>query len=67
MGTLVVNDKALYDDLYLAAKSIGGCPSPFDCYLALRGVKTLATRVKCKNIKFLNKNYRINQKCLCRC
>lgn len=38
MGALVVKDKTLYDDLFMAAKSIGGSPSVFDCYLALRGL-----------------------------
>lgn len=51
MGALIVNDKALYDKLYFNAKSIGANPSVFDCYLALRGLKTLEVRVKahCKN------------------
>lgn len=46
MGALVMNDKDLYDKLHMAAKSIGGNPSVFDCYLALRGMKTLGLRVK---------------------
>jgi cystathionine beta-lyase/cystathionine gamma-synthase len=27
-------------------KSVGGVPSPFDCYMVLRGLKTLAVRVE---------------------
>jgi cystathionine gamma-lyase len=46
MGALVTNSKDLHDKLFFAAKSIGGCPSPFDCYLAARGLKTLEVRVK---------------------
>jgi cystathionine gamma-lyase len=46
MGALVVRSKELYDRLFFAAKSIGGCPSVFDCYLALRGLKTLEARMK---------------------
>lgn len=46
MGALVCNDKALYDKLTFNAKSIGANPSVFDCYLALRGLKTLESRMK---------------------
>lgn len=46
MGTLTLNDDKLFADLDMASKSFGGCPSVFDCYLALRGLKTLSTRVK---------------------
>lgn len=40
------NDKDLYDKLSFTARSIGGCPSAFDCYLVLRSLKTLKIRVK---------------------
>lgn len=35
----------------MAAKSIGACPGPFDCYLCIRGLKTLEVRTiqTCKN------------------
>lgn len=46
MGALTVKDKTLYDTLFHAAKSAGANPSPFDCYMALRGVKTLELRMK---------------------
>lgn len=46
MGTITLNSKELYDTLYLTSKSFGGCPSPFDCYLALRGLKTLKLRME---------------------
>ena len=51
MGTITVNTKELYDKLYFISKSFGGCPSPFDCYLALRGLKTLKLRMEahCKS------------------
>lgn len=51
MGALVVNSKELYDKLFFNAKSIGANPSIFDCYLALRGLKTLEVRMKshCRN------------------
>mgnify|MGYP000892026204 CR=1 FL=1 len=44
MGVLVLNCAILYKDLFLAAKSIGACPSPFDSYLCIRGLKTLEVR-----------------------
>ena len=46
MGAIMLNDKALYDKLFFTGKSIGSGASPFDCYLALRGSKTLAVRVE---------------------
>ena len=46
MGAIMLNDKALYDRLFFTIKSIGSGASPFDCYLALRGSKTLAVRVE---------------------
>ena len=45
MGAAVFKDKALHDKVYFAAYSLGANPSPFDCYLALRGLKTLELRV----------------------
>lgn len=45
MGALVFKDKALHDKCFYAAASIGACPSPFDCFMAMRGLKTLEQRV----------------------
>jgi len=45
MGVLVVNDQTLRDKLFFTSKTIGGTPGPFDCYLALRGLKTLKVRM----------------------
>jgi len=41
----MLNDKELYDKLFFITKSIGSGASPFDCYLALRGSKTLGIRM----------------------
>jgi len=51
MGSITVNSKEIYDKLYFISKTIGAVPSPFDCYLALRGLKTLKIRMEtsCKN------------------
>lgn len=45
-GALVVNDKELRDQLYFIQKSCGAVPGPFDCFLVLRGIKTLHLRMK---------------------
>jgi cystathionine gamma-synthase len=50
-GFIAVNDAELADDLRFLQNAIGAVPSPFDCYLVLRGVKTLALRMRehCNN------------------
>ena len=55
MGTLTTNSESLRDELYFLQKSFGGIPSPFECYLALRGLKTLKLRMEehCKNAKII--------------
>jgi cystathionine gamma-synthase len=44
-GFAAVNDAELADELGFLQNAIGAVPSPFDCYLVLRGVKTLAVRM----------------------
>ncbi|HJM21701.1 MAG TPA: PLP-dependent transferase, partial [Acidimicrobiales bacterium] len=41
------------EELVFLQNAVGAIPSPFDCYLALRGVKTLAVRMDrhCENAK----------------
>jgi cystathionine beta-lyase/cystathionine gamma-synthase len=45
-GAVILNDKILYNKILLTQKSIGAVPSPFDSWLTLRGVKTLAVRMR---------------------
>jgi cystathionine beta-lyase/cystathionine gamma-synthase len=45
MGGIVLNNKDLHARIYHAAYSLGANPSPFDCFLILRGLKTLEQRV----------------------
>jgi len=45
-GAIILNSKELYDKILLVQKSIGAVPSPFDSWLTLRGVKTLAVRMR---------------------
>ncbi len=57
MGGLVVNRKDLYDQLYFYYNACGGTPGPQDCFLVLRGIKTLHLRMKahCENAEVIAK------------
>ena len=46
MGALVVNDEKLRDELYFILNSCGAVPGPQDCFLVLRGIKTLHLRLE---------------------
>jgi len=46
MGALVTNSESLYESLKFLQNANGSVPSPFDCFLAHRGAKTLALRVQ---------------------
>ena len=45
-GAIVTDDEALRDQLRFVQNAAGAVPSPFDCYLVLRGIKTLPLRVR---------------------
>ncbi len=51
MGALVVNDDELNERLAFYQNSCGGTPGPQDCFLVLRGLKTLHVRMQrhCEN------------------
>jgi cystathionine gamma-lyase len=44
-GAIVVRDPALHDRLAFLQNAIGAVPGPLDCFLVLRGLKTLALRM----------------------
>uniref|UniRef100_A0A8C5D1K0 Cystathionine gamma-lyase n=1 Tax=Gouania willdenowi TaxID=441366 RepID=A0A8C5D1K0_GOUWI len=46
MGLVSVNREDLYDRLKFLQNALGGVPSPFDCYLCNRGLKTLHVRME---------------------
>ena len=50
-GCLMMNDEGLRDQLYFIQKSTGAVPGPQDCFLVLRGIKTLHVRMQrhCEN------------------
>jgi cystathionine gamma-synthase len=45
-GALVLNDTALFERLRFLQNAAGAVPGPFDCWLVLRGLKTLAVRMR---------------------
>jgi cystathionine beta-lyase/cystathionine gamma-synthase len=52
-GALIMNDDKLREQLYFIQKSCGAVPGPMDCFLVLRGIKTLHVRMRahCENGK----------------
>ena len=53
MGAVVTRDKKLADRLYYLQNAVGAVPGPQDCFLVLRGIKTLHLRVQraCDNAR----------------
>lgn len=45
-GALMMNSAALREQLYFIQKSCGAVPGPMDCFLVLRGIKTLHLRMQ---------------------
>ena len=45
-GALMMNDASLREKLYFIQKSCGAVPGPMDCFLVLRGIKTLHVRMQ---------------------
>lgn len=45
-GAIMLNDKELYERIKFNQNALGAVPSPFDCYLVLRGLKTLSLRME---------------------
>jgi cystathionine beta-lyase/cystathionine gamma-synthase len=66
MGALVVNEASLAERLAFIQNAVGAIPGPQDCFLMLRGIKTLHLRVQrsCENAAsiadYLRKHERIN-------
>ena len=54
-GFVATNNELLAEDLVYIQNAVGAIPSPFDCYLALRGVKTLPVRMDrhCENAQII--------------
>ena len=66
-GFAATNDPTIAERLTFLQKSLGAVPSPLDCWLVLRGIKTLAVRMRqhCHNAHaiagFLERNSRVQQ------
>jgi len=66
LGAIVVKDEALADHFKRVQNHVGACPGPQDCFLVLRGIKTLHLRVQraCENAakvaEFLNAHPKVN-------
>lgn len=67
MGALVMKEDALYKKLSFIQNSCGAVPGPQDCFLVLRGIKTLHLRMQrhCENgekvARFLRDHPRVNK------
>ena len=53
-GVVAVEDEGLYDELMFLRKATGAVPGPLDCWLTLRGVKTLHVRMRQHNANGLS-------------
>ena len=45
-GAIVTNDAAAYERLKFLQNAVGAVPGPMDCFLTLRGIKTLGLRLR---------------------
>jgi cystathionine beta-lyase/cystathionine gamma-synthase len=52
-GFAATSDHTIAERLFFLQKSLGAVPGPFDCWLVLRGLKTLAVRMRqhCENAR----------------
>lgn len=57
LGAVVVKEEELANKLYFIQNAVGAVPGPQDCFLVLRGIKTLHVRVEraCKNARKIAK------------
>ena len=67
MGAVVCKDDALAERLAFIQNSCGAVPGPMDCFLVLRGIKTLHLRMQrhCENaqavVKFLSQHNKVDK------
>lgn len=45
-GAVIVKDKAIFEKLAFLQNAVGAVPGPMDCFLVLRGIKTLPLRME---------------------
>lgn len=46
MGCVITNNPEIYTNLRFIQNGLGAVPAPFDCYMAIRGLKTLHLRME---------------------
>jgi len=63
-GCVMTNDQAIADELKFLQNAAGAVPAPMDCFLILRGIKTLHLRVQrsCENARKIAEYLRGNPK-----
>lgn len=49
MGITCTNSQEIHTKMAFIQKNLGGVPSPFECYMAIRGLKTLSIRMERQN------------------
>jgi cystathionine gamma-lyase len=66
MGAIMTLDPGIYESLKFLQNSLGTIPSPFDCYLVLRGLKTFSIRMEKheKNANIIAHNLKIHKNIL---
>lgn len=66
-GVLAMNDEKLYAELKFLQNAVGSVPGPMDCFLVMRGIKTLGLRMErhCANAlqiaRFLEDHHAVKQ------
>ena len=57
-GAILTNDEALHKEYKFLQNAVGAVPGPLDCFLLLRGTKTLAIRIErhCQNAAIVAKH-----------
>lgn len=66
-GALCIKERAIYEQLKFYQNAVGAVPGPLDCFLVLRGIKTLALRMRqhCENAQrvaeYLAQHYEVER------
>jgi cystathionine beta-lyase/cystathionine gamma-synthase len=65
MGGVTTSSKELNDRLYFITKTVGAVPSPMECFMAIRSLKTLKVRMiqHCKNAMIVAEYLENHPKC----
>jgi cystathionine beta-lyase len=46
MGTVITSDESIHEQIRFVQNAVGAVPGPQDCFLVLRGIKTLGLRMR---------------------